>query len=62
MTQKFYLSNTDKKICDVCGGLGEYFDVDPMIFRLCFIFLFCTFGTGILAYLAIALIAPRRPM
>lgn len=32
--KKLYKSKTDKKICGVCGGLGEYFNVDSTIIRL----------------------------
>jgi len=35
--RKFHRSNTDKKICGVCGGLGEYTDIDPLWYRLLFV-------------------------
>jgi phage shock protein C len=35
--KKFYKSNTDKRIAGVCGGLGEYTDIDPFWYRLLFI-------------------------
>lgn len=58
--KQFYLSNTDKKIGGVCGGLAEYFDIDPLIVRIVvFVLIWC--GTiGIWAYLLIWLLAPRR--
>lgn len=34
--KKFYRSNTDKTIAGVCGGLGEYTDIDPFWYRLLF--------------------------
>ena len=37
--KRLYLSTTDKKLAGVCGGLGEYFDVDPTVVRLLFIVL-----------------------
>lgn len=37
--KKLYRSNTDKKICGVCGGLGEYFNVDSTLIRLAAVFL-----------------------
>ena len=43
MQKKFYLSQKDKKIGGVCGGLAEYFDVDPFLVRLV-IFLAVFFG------------------
>lgn len=35
--KKFYRSNTNKMIAGVCGGLGEYTDMDPFWYRLLFI-------------------------
>lgn len=37
----------------VCGGLGRYFEIDPIIFRLIFVVSFLSFGVGILPYLVI---------
>ena len=49
--KKLYRSMADKKLCGVCGGLGEYFDVDPTLIRLLWvIFTFCG-GAGLLAYI-----------
>lgn len=48
-----------KVICGVCGGLAEYFNVDPTIVRLIFIVaVVLGFGTGILIYILAALIMP----
>ncbi len=60
MAQKrFYLSVTDKKIAGVCGGLAEYFDIDPLLVRIAFlIFTFCI-GGGLMAYLLIWLLASK---
>ena len=44
----------------VCSGLGEYFEIDPVIFRLLFIAFFCMFGGGIFIYLIAWLIIPDR--
>ena len=52
-------SKTNKVIFGVCGGIGEYFGVDPVIFRIIFIILFFGFGTGLLAYIIMALIIPK---
>lgn len=51
-------SSENKIIFGVCGGLGEYFDVDPILFRLGFIILTFAGGGGILIYLLAALIMP----
>ena len=34
MEKKLYKSNQNKMICGVCGGIGEYFGIDPTIIRL----------------------------
>ena len=44
----------------VCSGLGEYFEIDPVIFRLLFIAFFFMFGGGIFIYLIAWLIIPDR--
>ncbi len=59
--KKLYLSDTDKKIAGVCGGLGEYFGKDPIFFRIAFIFVALVWGSGILLYLIMWLITPRKP-
>lgn len=58
--KRFYLSDTDKKIGGVCGGLGEYLDIDPLIIRIVFLVLVLGYGTGIMAYLLLWLLAPKR--
>ena len=60
MEKRFYLSDTDKKIGGVCGGLGEYFGIDPLIVRIIFVILFFGYGTGLLAYILLWLLAPKR--
>jgi phage shock protein PspC (stress-responsive transcriptional regulator) len=51
-------STEDKIIFGVCGGLGEYFEVDSILFRIAFIFLTFAGGGGILLYLLLALLMP----
>ena len=61
--KRLYLSDTNKKIGGVCGGLGEYFEVDPTVIRLGFVLLM--FATGIvpllLAYFISYFIIPPGP-
>lgn len=59
MGKKLQKSVTNKKIAGVCGGLGEYFGMDPVLFRAIFVILVICFGTGVLAYLLLALIMPK---
>ena len=49
MEKKLRKSATNKKLAGVCGGLGEYFNVDPVIFRAIFLILLIGAGTGLLA-------------
>lgn len=58
--KKLYRSN-DKKLCGVCGGIAEYFDMDPTIVRILWIIFSLAGGCGILAYLICALVMPQRP-
>ncbi len=58
--KRLYLSNTDKKLCGVCGGLGEYFGIDSTLLRLVWV-VFGLTGAGILAYFAAALVVPKAP-
>ena len=47
--KRLYRSTHDRMIFGVCGGLAEYFDVDPTLVRLAWV-IFCAFaGSGILA-------------
>lgn len=61
MNKKLYLSNTDKKICGVCGGIAEFFEIDSTIIRIIWIFLGICWGSGILAYIICALVMPHNP-
>ena len=60
MGKKLYKSATNRKIAGVCGGIGEYFDVDPTIVRLIWIILVLAAGTGLLAYIIAAIIMPDQ--
>ncbi len=54
--KKLRKSKTDKKIFGVCGGLAEYFGIDPIWIRLGWAILVFIYGTGILLYFIFALI------
>lgn len=61
MKKKLYKSNTNKMLEGVCGGIAEYFDIDPTIVRLGWV-VFCALGgSGILAYIIAAIIIPPCP-
>jgi len=61
--KKLYLSDKDRKIAGVCGGLGEYYQVDPTVIRIAWIVLtILSLGVGgIVIYLLMWLVIPRRP-
>ena len=61
MEKRLYKSVRDRKLMGVCGGLGEYFNIDPMLFRLGFVILVLVFGTGILAYFVCGLVLSDDP-
>lgn len=60
MRKKLYKSQTDRKIFGVCGGLAEYFGIDPTIIRLIWALLVFCAGTGLLAYIIAALVLPNE--
>jgi len=60
--KKLYLSNVDRKIGGVCGGLGVYFDKDATLVRVLFCLLAVfSMGFGVLAYLIMWAIIPKNP-
>ena len=59
--KKLYLSDTDRKIGGVCGGLGEYFGKDSTLFRILFVlFALLSMGFGVIAYLLMWLVIPKK--
>ena len=58
MQRKLYRSRNDSRIAGVCGGLGEYLDIDPTLVRLIFVLLALTGGHGVLLYIILWLIVP----
>ena len=59
--KRFYLSETDKKLAGVCGGIAEYFEVDPLLVRVAFLVAVFGLGCSFWAYIILWLCAPRRP-
>jgi len=60
-TKRLYRSAKERILGGVCGGLGDYFDVDPTFIRLLWILFVLAYGAGILAYLIVWFIVPRNP-
>ena len=61
MDKRLYKCNENTMVDGVCGGIAEFFGIDPTLVRLGWV-LFCALGgSGILAYIIAAIIIPRRP-
>ncbi|MCK4462394.1 MAG: PspC domain-containing protein [candidate division Zixibacteria bacterium] len=61
MDKRLYRSRESRMIAGVCGGLGEYFDMDPTIVRLIVVAAALAAGGGLLAYILAWIIVPERP-
>lgn len=60
--KKLYLSDTDKKLAGICGGLGEYFEIDSTLVRLITVLLtILTSGAGLIVYIIFCFIIPKKP-
>ena len=59
--KKLYRSRENAMLAGVCGGIGEYFDIDPTVVRLAWVILGFCGGVGIWAYIIAAVIIPQRP-
>ena len=57
--RRLYKSDTDKMICGICGGIGEFLNVDPTLVRLLWAILTFT-GPGLIAYIIAAIIIPGQ--
>ena len=55
MKKRLYKSSTDKKVCGVCGGIANYFDVDPTVIRLIWVIFTLAGGSGLIAYIIAAI-------
>jgi phage shock protein C len=61
MDKRLYKLDKGKMIDGVCGGIAEYFNIDPSLVRLGWILFSVCGGSGILAYIIAALVIPRKP-
>ena len=61
-TKKLYRSNSNKVFAGICGGLGEYFDIDPVPIRLFWLLMiiFSGIAPGLLAYFLAIFIVPKK--
>lgn len=62
MTEKrLYKARGQRMVCGVCGGVAEYFGIDPTLVRLAFLLLAAGWGSGLLVYIVAAIIIPEPP-
>lgn len=61
--KRLYLSSKDRKLSGVCGGIGEYFQVDSTLVRLAWVMITIMSGIfpGVLAYIIAAIVMPEHP-
>ena len=57
--KKLYRSSTNSMLAGVCGGIGEYFNIDPTLVRLAWVLFSVLGGAGVLAYIIAAIIIPK---
>ncbi len=58
-SKKLYRSSTNCMLAGVCGGIGEYFNIDPTVVRLGWIAFSALGGSGVLAYIIAAIVIPK---
>ena len=58
MKKKLYKSKFDKKLCGVCGGIAEYFEIDPTMVRLAWVLFTILGGSGVIAYIIATIVMP----
>jgi phage shock protein C len=61
--KKLYRSRQNRMISGVCGGLGEYFGIDPTLMRILFVLAtFLGFGSALLVYIILLIVVPEEPL
>jgi len=61
MAKRLYRSSREKVIGGVCGGIGKYLDVDPVLVRLVWVLAVILAGTGLLLYIIAWILIPKEP-
>jgi phage shock protein C len=59
--RRLFRSTTDKRLAGVCGGLAEYFDIDPLLVRIGFVVAALAGGPGLIAYVILWIAVPKAP-
>ena len=61
MHKRLYRSNTNRVIAGVCGGIAEYFNIDPIIIRVIAVALLLAGSAGLWAYIILWIVVPKNP-
>lgn len=61
MEKRIYKINQGKMVDGVCGGIANYFGLDPTLVRLAWVIFTAMGGSGILAYIVCSVVIPREP-
>lgn len=56
--KRLYRSRTNSMLAGVCGGIAEYFNIDPTLIRLAWVLFTCIGLSGLLAYIIAAIVIP----
>lgn len=59
MEKRLFRSKTNRQLVGVCGGIAEYFNIDPVVVRLAWVLFTLAGGAGIIGYIIAALIVPE---
>jgi phage shock protein C len=60
LAKRLYRSEKDKMVAGVCGGLAEYFSIDPSLVRIFLVLITLLGGSGVLAYLIMWAVVPTE--
>ena len=60
--KRVYRSRKDRILGGICGGMGDYFNIDPVLVRVAWLVLFFAGGVGLLAYIISWIIIPEEPV
>lgn len=62
MNKRLYRSTKDSKVAGVCGGIAEFFNIDPVLIRISFVFLTFFGLLGVFLYIVLAIVIPIQPI
>jgi phage shock protein C len=59
--KRLYRSRTDRQVAGVCGGIADYFNIDPTIVRILWVIFAIAGGPGLIVYIILAIVIPEEP-